>query len=606
MGSTALPAVHRLRALIDARTLAVWGVAALLLVTACAIAGHQVAMRAGQQSLQETQQHRLDLIATGLDGQLARFDFLPSLLEMAPSVLKLLDSPADAPLRDEVNRYLSGINATAGAEMLYVLDRSGLALAAADWDRPETTVGTDLGFRPYVKDALNAGRGRFFGVGITSKRPGYYLSYALLSAGQPRGVAAVKVSLSDIETAWDKLPGTVLLLDERGVVILSSRQDWKFRPLTQLQAATRAEISQTRPYGDASLLPIDWRESERLSGDARIVEIEGVAHLASSRPVNSARWRLVVLENLAPVLAAARNVAVTSALAACVAVLLLLVALQRRRTRQAMVANQVALQAAHDTLESRVVERTAELRKAQSDLIHAEKMAALGQMSAGLVHELNQPLAAMRALSDNACVLIEGRREQEARGNLQRIGKLVDRLGKLTRQLKLFSRKWGGVTTAVPVGIKAVIASARELQAEHIRESGVDVEIKIEPPALKVLADEASLEQVFVNLMGNAIDAMSNAPARRLCIDAGVRGERCVVTVSDSGPGIRDDILPRLFDPFVTSKAAGAGLGLGLLVSANIVRDFGGSLRGWNTAGGGACFAVELPLGAPMERVGHG
>ena len=606
MRSTAPPTVHGLKALIDARALAVWSVFAVLLVTGCALAGHRVALRAGQQSLQETEQHRLDLIATGLDGQLARFDFLPSLLEMAPSVLKLLDSPADAPLRNEVNRYLSGINATAGAEMLYVLDRSGVALAAADWDLPGTTVGADLGFRPYVKDALAAGRGRFYGLGITSKRPGYYLSYALLSAGQPRGVAAVKVSLSDVEAAWGKLPGTVLLVDERGVVILSTRQAWKFRPLAQLPAATRTDIAQTRPYGDASLTPIDWRESERLADDAQIVRIEGVAQLASSRPVNSARWQLVVLENLAPVRAAARNVAITSALAACVVVLLSLVGWQRRRARQAMLANQVALQAAHDTLESRVVERTTALRKAQADLVHAEKMAALGQMSAGLVHELNQPLAAMRALSDNACVLIESRRDEEARGNLRRIGKLVDRLGKLTRQLKLFSRKWSGGAAPVPVVVRAVIASARELQAEHIRESGVEVELKIEPPALKVLADEAALEQVFVNLMDNAIDAMSDAPARRLRIDAQVQGGRCVVTISDSGPGIRDDILPRLFAPFVTSKAAGAGLGLGLLVSANIVRDFSGSLRGWNMEGGGACFEIELPLAPSMEQVGHG
>ena len=227
MSSTAPPALQRVKALIGPRALAVWSVVAVLLVTACAIAGHQVALRAGQQSLQEADQHRLDLIATGLVGRLARFDFQPSLLEMTPSVLKLLDSPADAPLRDEVNRYLSGINATAGAEMLYVLDRTAVALAAADWNRPGTTVGADLGFRPYVKDALTVGRGRFYGMGITSKRPGNYLSYALPSSGKSRGVAAVKVSLSETETEWAKLPGTVLLVDERGVVILSTRQEWR-------------------------------------------------------------------------------------------------------------------------------------------------------------------------------------------------------------------------------------------------------------------------------------------------------------------------------------------------------------------------------------------
>ena len=402
MQSIAPPPASGQRALISARSRAAWAVAAVLLIAGFAMAGHWVAMRSGQQSLREAGQHRLDLIATGLNGQLARFDFLPSLLEMTPNVLQLLESPMDPALRQEVNHYLSGINATAGAEMLYVVDRSGLALAAADWNQPGTTVGTGLGFRPYVKEALTQGRGRFYGIGITSGRAGYYLSYALSSGGQPRGVATVKVSLADAESSWSKLPGAVLLLDERGVVILSTRAAWKFRPLAALPDATQAEIVQTKPYGEADLTPVAWRESEALAEDVHVVTVDGVAQLASSRPVNSGRWQLVVLDDLAPVRAAARNVAITSGLVACVVALLSLVGWQRRRMRQAMVANQAALQLAHDSLESRVVERTAELRRAQADLVHAEKMAALGQMSAGLVHELNQPLTALRTLSDNA------------------------------------------------------------------------------------------------------------------------------------------------------------------------------------------------------------
>ena len=187
------------------------------------------------------------------------------------------------------------------------------------------------------------------------------------------------------------------------------------------------------------------------------------------------------------------------------------------------------------------------------------------------------------------------------RGNLQRIGKLVDRLGRLTRQLKLFARKPNGA--GVPVSVRAVITSAQALLAERIREANVQVEVNVEPGGVKVLADDAALEQVIVNLMGNAIDAMMDSPSRRLRIGVAARAGRGVVTLSDTGPGIRQDILPRLFEPFVTSKAAGAGLGLGLLVSANIVRDAGGSLKGWNLAGEGACFVIELPLAAVLESV---
>jgi two-component system C4-dicarboxylate transport sensor histidine kinase DctB len=179
----------------------------------------------------------------------------------------------------------------------------------------------------------------------------------------------------------------------------------------------------------------------------------------------------------------------------------------------------------------------------------------------------------------------------------------VDRLGKLTRQLKLFSRKPSAF--ASPVSLKAVIASALSLHAERLRHAAIQVEVHVEPPDLRVLADEAQLEQVFVNLLGNAIDAVADAPTRRLSVEANVDDDRCIVQVSDSGPGIREDILPRLFEPFVTSKAAGAGLGLGLLISANIVRDFGGSLSGANRGEGGACFSIDLEIAQPVEHAVH-
>jgi len=592
MRSTSPSTIVGAKALTSARAVMVWALLALLLVAASAFMAHRFALSTGLQGVKLEAEHRLDVIATGLDGRLARFDFLPSLLEVTPNVLKLLDAPSDPSLRDQVNRYLSGINATAGAEMLYVLDATGVALAAADWNLPDTTIGNDFSFRPYVKEALAKGRGRFYGVGITSKRPGYYLSYALSSSGKTRGVATVKVSLAEAEEDWRKLPGTALLFDERGVVILSPQDEWKFRPLAPLEPDVLADIARTRPYGEAVLSPLDWKVAERLTANTQIAWMDGVEKLASTRQVNSQGWLLMALDDLAPIRAAARNAAVIAALAGCVAALLLLVGYQRRLARRALWASQVALQQAHDSLESRVVERTAELRRAQADLVHAEKMAALGQMSAGLAHELNQPLAAMRSLSDNARVLLDNRRETEARGNLERIGRLVDRLGKLTRQLKLFSRKSSVV--AVPVPLKSVIMSALSLHAERLRELEIKVDVRVEPPSLKVMADEAQLEQVFVNLAGNAIDAVAGQPVRRLAIEATIREGRCIVNVSDTGPGIPQDILPRLFEPFVTSKAAGAGLGLGLPISANIVRDFGGNLTGRNRDEGGACFTVEL------------
>jgi len=598
-----------------ARRLLLGASAALAAILAAALIADGIAMRSGLDHLHEAAQHRLDMIAAQLDSQQARFDYLPSLLEMTPGVFSLLDAPNDAALRREVNQYLHGINATAGAANLYVLDSGGRGLAASDWNEPGTPVGADLSFRPYVKDALARGSGRFYGVGFTSGRAGYFLSYALLDHGRQRGVATVKVDLEGLEPAWRKLPGSVLLADERGVSILSSREDWKYRPLAVLSPQMLADIAQTRPYGQAPLAPFGWDVQQRVAADAEIVQLADTRYLASTRSVNKGLWRLLVLDDTAPVRGTAVLTGVTAALAMAVLWLLGVTLWQRQRALRQRAASRDALQAAHDSLESKVALRTVELRDAnlslaeevetrkaieadllatQNELVHAGKMAALGQMSAGMVHELNQPLGALRTLSDNACVLLEKNRLGDVRGNLQRIAHLVDRLGRLTWQLKAFAHRSRG--PSAPVAVHQLIANAQFLVSQRLRDHGVELDVIVEPADLAALADDVRLEQVLANLLGNAIDAMADAPVRRLVVDAHAAEDRCIIRVIDSGPGIRADILARLFEPFVTSKPAGAGLGLGLMISAHIAREFGGSLRAANLDAGGACFTIDLPL----------
>jgi two-component system C4-dicarboxylate transport sensor histidine kinase DctB len=566
---------------------------ALALVAVAAFAGHQIAMQAGLARLREAAEHRLDMLATGLDADLARFDYLPALLEMTPVVPALLGTPTDTRLRDVVNRYLDGVNATAGAEMLYVLDASGTSLAASDWDKPGTTVGQDLSFRPYVIDALGQGRGRFYGVGITSKRPGYYLSYALRRGQSARGVVAVKINLEETERAWRKLPGDVALIDQRGVVILSTRDDLKFRPLLPLDALQRAEVLRSRPYGEATLQPLQWTQKEALDRDVQVIALDGVDQLASARTLRGAPWQLVVLDDLAPLRVAARNAAITASLAMAVLLLVAVALWQRRRAVRQKLANQAALQAAHDTLESTVVARTAQLRAAQGELVHAGKMAALGQMSAGVVHELNQPLTAMRTLSESATILLDKSRLDDVRGNLERIRGMVDRLARLTSQLRTFAYK--GELPLAPVQLSHAIADAQVIVADASKKQRVTIEVDVQPPALRVMAEDAALGSVLANLMRNAIDAMQDAPVRTLRLEARPKEGRVLLSVTDTGSGIRPDVLPRLFEPFVTGKAAGSGLGLGLVISAQLVRSMDGSLRAANLESGGACFVIDLP-----------
>lgn len=595
------------------------GCAVLALAVGAAWFTYWVSLNAAMHELQQSAVRRLDSVVAALDTALARFDYLPALLETTPAVMELLARPGDARLREQANQTLVRINAIAGADMLFVLDADGDAQAAADWDDPVTTVGHNYTYRPYMRDALASGRGRFFGVGATSRIPGYFLSYALKHGDRTLGVATVKVNLEAAERVWATLPGAMLVTDERSVVILSSRPDWKFQALRPLTPAERAVVAEEKPYRpDPAVLP--WAGDGDLQTGQHVV-LDGAAHLVTTRALPAQRWQMQALNPLAPAFARARNQALMAALAAAVAGLLAMAGWQSRRNAMQKLATQEALQAAHDTLETRVAERTRQLldanaslaaevetRKAveqslhdtQAELVHAAKMAVLGQISAGLAHELNQPLAALRTLSDNAVVLMDKQRLPETRGNLERISHLVGRLGELTRRLKTFAHKPGD--EPVPTPLAAAVANAQGLLAEKLRRQGVALEVDIQPEALCVRADPGLMEQVLVNLMVNALDAMAAQAAqaqRRLRVHGRAQGERVRVQVSDSGPGIAPEMRAHLFEPFATSKPPGAGLGLGLMISRRIVRSFGGELLSPETcddALGGACFRIELPL----------
>jgi two-component system C4-dicarboxylate transport sensor histidine kinase DctB len=231
-------------------------------------------------------------------------------------------------------------------------------------------------------------------------------------------------------------------------------------------------------------------------------------------------------------------------------------------------------------------------------------------MSAGMVHELNQPLTAMRTLSDNAGILLEQDRRDDVRGNLRRITGLVDRLARLTSQLKTFAHKSHDKSDAplAALPLARCIADAQAMVGHELKVHDIVFETDVQPPTLQVLADEATMSSLLINLFRNAIDAMQESPQRKLSVRARAggdsetaAGDRVLLTVSDTGPGIRADILARLFEPFVTSKPAGAGLGLGLVISAQLVRAVGGTLSAANLPDSGACFTVDLPGVVPEE-----
>jgi two-component system, NtrC family, C4-dicarboxylate transport sensor histidine kinase DctB len=580
------------------------GAIAVALVVAASWLGYAVAFQRGLDHLRAAAQQRLAVEAARLDGHLSRFEYLPSLLETSPSVFRLLGAPTDPALRQTVSEYLKSINLLAGAENLYVLGVSGDTLAAADFEQPGTPFGQNLSYRPYVSEALSKGRGTFFGVGITSARAGYYLSYALKDSGETRGVATVKVNLDSFEHGWRDIESDILLLDERRVAILSSRDAWRFRPMAPLSPQMRDEISRSKPYGNHELMPLGWTFVAQ-DGAARITAENGAAYTLSERPINNGLWKLVLLDDEAPTRQTALIIGAMSGLVCIAALLAAGLVVQRRRAIKQRLANQAELQAANDMLEIRVQERTAELRAAQDDLIHAGKLAALGQMSAGIVHELNQPLAALQTAADNAIVLVDRGSIGDARGNLTRIGELVRRLGRLTGQLRIFAYKSSSPLDAVSV--EHAVAESLKILAGRVKEGEVTVVTDVDAN-IRVVADQTRLEQLLCNIVANALDAVESADRKSILIRVSrEEGQtaRCRIVISNSGPAIAPDVLQRMFEPFVTTKPAGKGLGLGLMLSNHIAHSFGGELRARNLTPCGAEFAVTLPLAVTSE-VSHG
>ncbi|MGY8630942.1 ATP-binding protein [Bradyrhizobium sp. 14AA] len=569
------------------------GAIALVLVLAASWLGYAGAFYRGLGDLHATAQQRLAVEIARLDGYLSRFEYLPSLLETSPDVFRLLGDPTDPALQHAVSLYLKSINLLAGADNLYVLAVSGEALAAADFDQPGTPVGMNLSYRPYMTDALASGRGAFFGIGITSSRAGYYLSYALKEGGQTKGVAVVKVNLESLEREWRDRASDLVLIDARQVTILSSRDEWRFRPIAPLSSEVRDDIARSKPYGNSELKPLGWTY---LAGADRVAAEDGWTYSLDERWLNGNQWRLILLGDERPMRQTAIAIGGFSGLAGVAALLAFGLFEQRRKELRQRLANQAALQAANDSLEIRVQERTAELRSAQDELVHTGKLAALGQMSAGIVHELNQPLAALQTASDNAILLVDRGKIGDARGNLTRIGELVRRLGRLTGQLRVFAYKSNSPLDAVSV--EHALAESFKIVAARIKESGVDVSTNAEP-GLRVVADQIRLEQLLCNILANALDALEGVQQKSIAIrvsrEEGL-SPRVRIAISNSGPPIAPDVLQRMFEPFVTTKPAGKGLGLGLMLSNHIARSFGGELQARNLAPRGAEFVVLLPL----------
>lgn len=268
---------------------------------------------------------------------------------------------------------------------------------------------------------------------------------------------------------------------------------------------------------------------------------------------------------------------------------------QMAKSLQVFQATAQAVKRTNQRLEAEVEERRVaeeKLRVTQDELVQAGKLAALGQLSVGITHEINQPLTAISSHARSAQKWLDQQRPEKAVHNLKKIEILLGKVAALTRHLKAFSRKSDGKVSSVAV--MPVVNDALELFANSGAPIVLDCALT---PQEIVKANPIRLEQVLVNLISNAVDAVADSGDPLIVVSVKRVDSQVTIAVKDNGEGILAEDLPHIFDPFYTRKEVGKGLGLGLSIAFNIIKDFGGSIRVSSQPQQGSEFVIVLEQG---------
>ena len=583
-------------------------------VLAVIFGGGTIASRSYMQEAASQAQTTLRLAVAALDGHLKRYEALPALIADQQNIKDLVRQPRDERLRAVTNGYLKEINTLLTSSDIYVMTMDGNTIAASNYDEPLSFIGENFNYRPYFQQAAQGEQSRFYALGTTSLKRGYYFGSPIEAEGAIRGVIVFKVDIDAIERSWSGGDSRIFVSDPEGIIFMTGSPEWLYSAIEPLTPERLARTEASRRYADAWLRELPVKRSTYAGYESIVIsESQGEReYLVASAPMKEAGWTVNVLLDTGTVQAQAKTTIIAILLFLCLAGLFLAIILQRR----ARLNERMLMEAqAKEELEKRVAERTADLarvnsriekeiaerrltekrlRQTQADLIQAGKLAGLGQMSAALSHELNQPLAAAKTYSESAAVLISLGRVEEASDNVRRISALIDRMASISRHLRNFARK--PKEKLGSVSLDEVVRDTLEIVAARLNTADAELELSIEEGLPRVTAGAIRLQQVLVNIITNAADAVEGRDNRKIVLNGYAETDKIVISVRDCGEGVAAAIQDRIFDPFFTTKGVGKGLGLGLSISYNIIKDFGGSLTVVNHPEGGAIFRIELGI----------
>lgn len=500
-----------------------------------------------------------------LQSELEKQRSTPVILSDDSEVVRSLIKPS-APAALGVSQKLAKLQRDTKSAAIYVIDRNGVTLSSSNYALPTSFVGSDYSFREYFAEAMRTGQAEQFALGTVSRRPGLYLAHRIEEGGKPIGVVVTKVEFDGIEQAWTHTGSTTMVTDAVGSIILTSL------PALRFEKGIRASPAQ----------------------------------ILTSLPAPAPGWQMHLLTRRDRAEKAASNATLMVAMAELL-LTSLIVWLWRRR--QLIEEGITAERRYREDLERNVALRTTELSETnnrlsqeirerqeterrlnvmQADLIQANKLAQLGQITAGVAHEINQPLATIRVLAENCVALLRQNKSRPTppliAENLTHVVRMSDRIGHITGELRAFSRKSTGESG--PVALKEALDGSIMLNRSRLRDNRVRLIVATMESNLRIQGGRVRLEQVFVILLQNAFEAVESTTEPEVRITATAEDHWVSIRISDNGPGLSSQVMAQLFTPFFTTKEK--GLGLGLVIAHDIVRDFGGEL----TAENGPCGAV--------------
>ncbi len=596
----------------------------------------QLGSLTGYRQLERTSLEESFRYSQLIGNELKRYSPIVELMAQHPLLISALNSPDNPQLILEANRIMSLMGDIVASSDVYLMDHSGLTIAASNYQQQASFIGRNFSFRPYFYEAVASGASSlYFALGTTSELRGLYFSHPVMHTGPgstPAGVIVMKIQVTELEAQWQRpaafSESEMAVVDGDGISFLTSRPDWLYRQFDELSESGRAKLEAEQRYAGRDLLPMDMSRLGHVLGTGpgteRVVindEQGRREFLAVRSPLPELDWNLLVLANTRPVLWAKLKFTLGGMLLLG-GILLGWLYLRERYRREAELAQR------GEQLERRVAARTAdleqtnewlleevrerkraedELKEAQQELIQAAKLAVLGQMSAGLNHEMNQPLTAIQAYARNSQRFLERGDLAMVDENLGEIGLLCNKMSELTRQFKIFARKSEGLPSRIDLRL-AVDAALKIITAQqHSNEVRFDW-FRPEEPVI-VHGDLIRIEQVLVNLIANAVQAVETVEAPHIRIDLVEDGDYMQCRIRDNGPGLQAST-EQIFEPFFTTKSIKQGLGLGLSISRQILDALGGRLTGRNREDGpGAEFIFTLRRGpessAPADPVRH-